>query len=143
MDDSFYMRMALREAEEAFREDEVPVGAVIVSKGVVLAKSHNLTERLTDVTAHAEIQAITSAENLLGKKFLEDCTLYVTVEPCLMCAGALRWARLGRVVWGADDLKQGYRVFSQEALHKRTQVDRGVLEEECQELMKAFFQRKR
>lgn len=143
MDDAYYMRMALSQAQEAFHEDEVPVGAVLVCQDRILAKTHNLTERLVDVTAHAEIQALTAAENLLGKKFLEDCTLYVTLEPCLMCAGALRWARIGRLVWGADDPKQGYRLFAQDALHKKTQVSRGVLEKECQDLMTAFFRSKR
>ena len=142
-DDNFYMRQALEEAQEAFRADEIPVGAVIVCRDRIIARAHNLTERLTDVTAHAEMQAITAAANHLGGKYLTDCTLYVTVEPCVMCAGALGWSQIGRVVYGAADPKRGYRTFAPDALHPRTEVTAGTLEEECGALMKEFFKRKR
>lgn len=142
-DDERYMRMALAEAREAARIDEVPVGAVIECAGRVLAKTHNLTETLHDVTAHAEMQAITAAAEALGGKYLDQCTLYVTVEPCIMCAGAIGWAQMGRVVYGASDPKRGFARFAPEALHPRTQVVKGVLEEECARLMKDFFKRKR
>ncbi|MBQ2460287.1 MAG: nucleoside deaminase [Bacteroidaceae bacterium] len=142
-DDNFYMRQALEEAQEAFRADEIPVGAVIVCRDRIIARAHNLTERLTDVTAHAEMQAITAAASHLGGKYLTDCTLYVTVEPCVMCAGALGWSQIGRVVYGAADPKRGYRTFAPDALHPRTEVTAGTLEEECGALMKKFFKRKR
>ena len=142
-DDNFYMRQALEEAQEAFRADEIPVGAVIVCRDRIIARAHNLTERLTDVTAHAEMQAITAAASHLGGKYLTDCTLYVTVEPCVMCAGALGWSQIGRVVYGASDPKRGYRTFAPDALHPRTEVTAGTLEEECGALMKEFFKRKR
>ena len=142
-DDNFYMRQALEEAQEAFRADEIPVGAVIVCRDRIIARAHNLTERLTDVTAHAEMQAITAAASHLGGKYLTDCTLYVTVEPCVMCAGALGWSQIGRVVYGAADPKRGYRTFAPDALHPRTEVTVGTLEEECGALMKEFFKRKR
>ena len=142
-DDNFYMRQALEEAQEAFRADEIPVGAVIVCRDRIIARAHNLTERLTDVTAHAEMQAITAAASHLGGKYLTDCTLYVTVEPCVMCAGALGWSQIGRVVYGAADPKRGYRTFAPDALHPRTEVTAGTLEEECSALMKEFFKRKR
>ena len=142
-DDNFYMRQALEEAQEAFRADEIPVGAVIVCRDRIIARAHNLTERLTDVTAHAEMQAITAAASHLGGKYLADCTLYVTVEPCVMCAGALGWSQIGRVVYGAADPKRGYRTFAPDALHPRTEVTAGTLEEECGALMKEFFKRKR
>ena len=142
-DDNFYMRQALEEAQEAFRADEIPVGAVIVCRDRIIARAHNLTERLTDVTAHAEMQAITAAASHLGGKYLTDCTLYVTVEPCVMCAGALGWSQIGRVVYGAADPKRGYRTFAPDALHPRTEVKAGTLEEECGALMKEFFKRKR
>ena len=142
-EDVFYMRKALEEARRAFDEEEIPCGAVMVCRGTVIAKAHNLTERLTDVTAHAEMQAITAAADYLGGKYLNECTLYVTVEPCIMCAGALGWSQLGRLVFGASDEKRGYRRFAPEALHPKTQVTSGVLEEECVQLMRDFFKRKR
>lgn len=143
MTDQEYMQKALIEAKQAFEEGEVPVGAVIVCRDRIIARAHNLTERLTDVTAHAEMQAITAAANALGGKYLTDCTLYVTVEPCVMCAGALAWAQLSRVVYGASDPKRGFSVFAPNALHPRTEVTKGVLAEECANLMKDFFQRRR
>lgn len=143
MTDQEYMQKALIEAKQAFEEDEVPVGAVIVCRDRIIARAHNLTERLTDVTAHAEMQAITAAANALGGKYLTDCTLYVTVEPCVMCAGALAWAQLSRIVYGASDPKRGFSVFAPNALHPRTEVTKGVLAEECANLMKDFFQRRR
>ena len=143
MTDQEYMQKALIEAKQAFEEGEVPVGAVIVCRDRIIARAHNLTERLTDVTAHAEMQAITAAANALGGKYLTDCTLYVTVEPCVMCAGALAWAQLSRIVYGASDPKLGFSVFAPDALHPRTEVTKGVLAEECANLMKDFFQRRR
>ena len=143
MTDQEYMQKALNEAKQAFEEGEVPVGAVIVCRDRIIARAHNLTERLTDVTAHAEMQAITAAANALGGKYLTDCTLYVTVEPCVMCAGALAWAQLSRIVYGASDPKRGFSVFAPNALHPRTEVTEGILAEECANLMKYFFQRKR
>lgn len=142
-DDIFYMRQALSEARQAMQEDEIPVGAVIECQGRIIARTHNLTERLTDVTAHAEMQAITAAASYLGGKYLTDCTLYVTVEPCVMCAGAIGWAQLRRVVYGAGDEKRGFQRFAPQALHPRTQVTSGILEEECAQLMRDFFRRKR
>lgn len=133
------MKQALLEAERAAAQGEVPVGAVVVCKGRIIARAHNLTETLTDVTAHAEMQAITAAASTLGGKYLDECTLYVTVEPCVMCAGALAWAQVGRLVFGAADVKRGYRRYAPEALHPRTEVAQGVMEEECAGLMKAFF----
>lgn len=138
-DDMRYMRMALDEAAKAYDEGEVPVGAVVVCKGRVIARAHNLTETLTDVTAHAEMQAVTSAANFLGGKYLSDCTLYVTVEPCVMCAGALGWAQLQRLVYGAADEKKGFRKFAPQALHPKTEVVEGVMMDECAALMKSFF----
>lgn len=143
MDDEHFMRHALREAEQAFKADEVPVGVVIVCADRIIARAHNLTERLNDVTAHAEMQAITAAAEHLGGKYLKDCTLYVTLEPCVMCAGALHWAQLGRVVFGAFDEKAGYRRIGGRLLHPKTQITGGVLEAECADLMKAFFRKKR
>lgn len=143
MTDQEYMQKALIEAKQAFEEGEVPVGAVIVCRDRIIARAYNLTERLTDVTAHAEMQAITAAANALGGKYLADCTLYVTVEPCVMCAGALAWAQLSRIVYGTSDPKRGFSVFAPNALHPRTEVTKGVLAEECANLMKDFFQRKR
>ncbi len=142
-DDVRYMKMALAEAEQAYAEGEVPVGAVVVCKGRVIARAHNLTETLTDVTAHAEMQAVTSAANYLGGKYLNDCALYVTVEPCVMCAGALGWAQLGRLVYGAADEKRGYRRYAPQALHPKAEVVEGVMAEECAELMKRFFSERR
>jgi tRNA(adenine34) deaminase len=142
-DDNFYMKQALQEAKRAFEEDEIPVGAVIVCADRIIARAHNLTERLSDVTAHAEMQAITAASEYLGGKYLNDCTLYVTVEPCIMCAGALGWSQIGKVVYGAGDEKRGFQRFAPQALHPKTQLVSGVMEEECAALMKEFFQRKR
>ncbi len=141
--DEFFMRKALVEAERAFSEGEIPVGAVVVCRGQIISRAHNLTETLTDVTAHAEMQAITSAANTLGGKYLTDCTLYVTVEPCPMCAGALGWAQLRRVVYGATDEKRGYRKFAPLVLHPKATVTCGVLEAECRELMQKFFKNRR
>jgi tRNA(adenine34) deaminase len=143
MSDEQYTKQALQEAHKAFSEGEVPIGAVIVCRGQVIARGHNLTERLHDVTAHAEMQAITAATEYLGGKYLTDCTLYVTVEPCIMCAGALGWSQIPRVVYGAADEKRGFRRFAPQALHPRCEVVSGVLEDECATLMKTFFQRKR
>ena len=143
MTDQECMQKALIEAKQAFEEGEVPVGAVIVCRDRIIARAHNLAERLTDVTAHAEMQAITAAANALGGKYLTDCTLYVTVEPCVMCAGALAWAQLSRIVYGASDPKRGFSVFAPNALHPRTEVTEGILAEECANLMKDFFQRRR
>ncbi|WP_072530376.1 nucleoside deaminase [Bacteroides ilei] len=142
-DDSFYMKQALQEARKAAGIGEVPVGAVVVCRDRIIARTHNLTETLTDVTAHAEMQAITAAANALGGKYLNTCTLYVTVEPCVMCAGAIAWAQTGRLVFGASDEKRGYRKYAPEALHPKTEVVQGVLAEECAQLMKDFFKSKR
>ncbi|MGN0229742.1 MAG: nucleoside deaminase [Muribaculaceae bacterium] len=142
-DDEKFMRMALAEARKAYEADEVPIGAVIVSRGQVIARGHNLTETLTDVTAHAEMQAITSATNMLGGKYLVDCTLYVTVEPCLMCAGALGWSQISRVVYGAADDKRGYHTFCSNPFHRKTMVQGGVLADECAAIMTDFFKKKR
>lgn len=142
-DDTFYMKKALEEARRAFEEDEIPVGAVVVCGNRILARAHNLTETLTDVTAHAEMQAITAAANALGGKYLNECTLYVTVEPCVMCAGAIGWAQLGRLVYGASDEKRGFRRFAPQALHPRTEVVEGVMADEASALMTAFFRAKR
>jgi tRNA(adenine34) deaminase len=141
--DEYFMRQALQEALLARKRDEVPVGAVIVCQGRIIARGHNLTETLTDVTAHAEMQAITAAAQFLGGKYLTDCTLYVTVEPCVMCAGALGWAQISRIVYGAPDEKRGYFRFAPNALHPKTEVVSGMLVEECSELMKEFFKGKR
>ena len=141
--DERYMRKALEEARLAFEADEIPVGAVVVCGDQIIARGHNLTEMLHDVTAHAEMQAITAAAEHLGGKYLDVCTLYVTVEPCIMCAGAIGWSQLGRLVYGASDPKRGYSFFAPKALHPKTKVVSGVLEEECAALMKEFFQRKR
>lgn len=142
-DDSFYMRQALLEARKAAGAGEVPVGAVVVCHDRIIARAHNLTETLTDVTAHAEMQAITAAANALGGKYLNTCTLYVTVEPCVMCAGAIGWAQTGRLVFGAADEKRGYRKYAPDALHPKTEVIQGVLAEDCAQLMKDFFKNKR
>ena len=141
--DQYFMRMALAEAEEAARLGEVPVGAVVVARGQVLARTHNLTERLTDVTAHAEMQAITAAATALGGKYLTDCTLYVTLEPCAMCAGAIGWSQLSRLVYGAADEKRGFTRFAPLALHPRTEVAAGILADECMNLIQQFFKKKR
>lgn len=141
--DERYMRMALQEAKVAFEAGEIPVGAVVVCKDRVVARAHNLTERLGDVTAHAEMQAITAAATTLGGKYLTDCTLYVTLEPCVMCAGAIGWSQLPRLVFGASDDKRGYRRFAPDALHPKTEVESGVLADECAALMKDFFSKRR
>lgn len=143
MDDSFYMNRALEEARRAAEQGEVPVGAVMVCRDRIIARAHNLTEMLHDVTAHAEMQAITAAANALGGKYLDVCTLYVTVEPCPMCAGALAWAQLGRLVYGASDPKRGYTTLQAPMLHPKTQVTAGVLADECGALMTDFFRQKR
>ena len=143
MDDTHYMKMALQEAQQAYETGEVPVGAVVVCKGRVIARAHNLTETLTDVTAHAEMQAITAASSMLGGKYLNDCTLYVTVEPCVMCAGAIGWAQLGKLVYGASDEKRGYAKLAAQALHPKTEVIGGMMAEECGDLMKRFFAARR
>ncbi|CDF22599.1 cytosine/adenosine deaminase [Prevotella sp. CAG:617] len=143
MDDSFYMNRALEEARRAAEQGEVPVGAVVVCRDRIIARAHNLTEMLHDVTAHAEMQAITAAANALGGKYLDVCTLYVTVEPCPMCAGALAWAQLGRLVYGASDPKRGYTTLQAPMLHPKTQVTAGVLADECGALMTDFFRQKR
>ena len=137
--DERYMRMALDEANRAYQEGEVPVGAVVACGDRVIARAHNLTETLTDVTAHAEMQAVTAAANHLGGKYLTGCTLYVTVEPCIMCAGALGWSQISRVVYGAPDEKRGFRRYAPQALHPKTEVTEGVLADECAELMRRFF----
>ena len=142
-EDERFMRMALTEAEKAFDEDEIPVGAVVVCQGRIIARAHNMTERLNDVTAHAEMQAITAAANLLGGKYLVDCTLYVTLEPCIMCAGALGWSQINRIVYGASDNKRGYSLFTPNALHPKCQITKGILEDSAQSLMKKFFLQRR
>ena len=138
--DDYFMKQALSEALIAFDKGEVPIGAVIVCKGRIVARAHNLTETLNDVTAHAEMQAITAAASTLGGKYLNDCTLYVTVEPCPMCAGALAWAQIGQIVYGADDEKRGFtKTSAAGALHPKTKLQSGVLAEEASQLMKRFF----
>ncbi len=141
--DEKYMRQALDEAQRALAEGEVPIGCVVVCKDRVVARSHNLTETLNDVTAHAEMQAVTAAANTLGGKYLTDCTLYVTVEPCPMCAGALGWAQVLRVVYGCGDAKRGYQAYAPRVLHPKTQVTGGILDEECRQLMQDFFRSRR
>ena len=143
MTDNDYMKQALAEAQKAFDKDEVPIGAVIVCKGRIIARAHNLTETLNDVTAHAEMQAITAAANYIGGKYLNDCTLYVTVEPCPMCAGAIAWAQMGKVVFGAADEKRGYKRFAPNVMHPKTEVIEGICAEESAALMKKFFSDKR
>ena len=137
------MRIALEEAREALRRDEIPVGCVIVAEGQILGRGHNLTETLQDVTAHAEMQAVTAATQMLGGKYLQGCTLYVTVEPCVMCAGAIGWSQISRVVYGAPDDKRGFRTFAPNALHPKCTVTSGVLEDECRQLIQEFFRSKR
>ena len=138
-----YMHLALEEAHKAFAMGEVPVGCVIVAQGQIVGRGHNLTETLQDVTAHAEIQAITAAASTLGGKYLTQCTLYVTGEPCVMCAGAIGWAQIHRVVFGATDEKRGFTVFAPHALHPKCTISSGILEPECRELMQSFFAKKR
>ena len=141
--DEYFMEAALREARAAAAEDEVPIGAVIVADGSIIARAHNQTERLHDVTAHAEMLAFTAAAEALGAKYLTDCTLYVTVEPCPMCAGAAGWTQVGRIVYGAKDPKRGYSTIGDGMLHPKTEVAGGVLADECERLMKDFFKKKR
>ncbi len=141
--DEMFMRKALQEAEAALSEGEVPIGAVVVCRDRVIARAHNLTETLHDVTAHAEMQAVTAAANELGGKYLTDCTLYVTVEPCTMCAGALGWSQVPRVVYGCRDEKRGYSGYAPRALHPRCAVSAGVLEDDCRRLMQDFFKQRR
>lgn len=140
--DEYYMRIALSEAKEAYQKGEIPVGAIVVANNQIIAKSHNLTELLHDVTAHAEIQAISSAANHLGAKYLKNCTLFVTLEPCQMCAGALYWSQITKIVYGASDEKRGFKAIGGQ-LHPKTEVVSGVLEQECAMLMKTFFENKR
>ena len=141
--DEMYMRKALAEAQQAFDEGEIPIGAVVVCKDQVIARAHNLTETLIDPTAHAEMQAITMAANALGGKYLTDCTLYVTVEPCPMCAGAIGWAQVPRIVYGAPDPKRGYREYAPRVMHPKSECKGGILEEECRQFMQEFFKSKR
>lgn len=140
--DEYFMKMAFQEAELALEQDEVPIGCVVISNDRVLAKSHNLTETLNDVTAHAEMQAITSAANYLGGKYLQNCTLYVTLEPCVMCAGALNWSQISKVVIGARDEQRGF-INKGLSLHPKTEVVTGIMENECSEIVKNFFRNKR
>ena len=142
-DDKYYMKQALAEARKAFERGEVPVGSVVVCQNRVIARSHNLTETLNDVTAHAEMQAITAASDYLGGKYLTNCTLYVTVEPCVMCAGAIAWAQMGKLIYGAGDEKKGYSRLAPTALHPKTVVEKGLMEEECASIMKEFFKQRR
>ena len=139
----YFMQEALKEARKAFAADEVPVGAVVVCEGRIIARAHNLSERLTDATAHAEMQAFTAAASHLGGKYLNECTLYVTVEPCPMCAGASFWAQLGQIVYGTKDEKRGYSILNSKIVHPKTKIVSGILQQECAELMKEFFKRKR
>jgi tRNA(adenine34) deaminase len=141
--DEYFMRKALDEAQAGFARGEVPVGALVVAGKKIIARSHNLTETLHDVTAHAEMMALTAASNALGGKYLTECTMYVTIEPCIMCAGALGWAQIGRIVYGASDEKRGFTHFSLKAIHPKTRLQGGVLEKECSELMTLFFQSRR
>ena len=141
--DAQFMRQAIDEARKALVRGEVPIGAVVVCNDRIVARAHNLTETLCDVTAHAEMQAITAAANTLGGKYLNECTLYVTVEPCTMCAGACGWAQMKRIVWGADDEKRGFSRFAPHALHPRTETKSGILSEECRQIVQDFFRQKR
>ena len=141
--DEYFMKEALKEAQKAFDEDEVPVGAVIVCDHKIIARAHNMTERLNDVTAHAEMLAFTSATDFLGGKYLTDCTLYVTLEPCVMCGGASYWTQLKKIVYGASDEKRGFKQLHQNILHPKTVLSSGILEKECSEIVRLFFSRKR
>lgn len=143
LDDLYFMRQAFIEAEKAFDKNEVPIGAVVVNNGRIIARAHNLTETLNDVTAHAEMQAITAAANVLGGKYLTDCTLYVTVEPCPMCAAALGWSQIPRIVYGAFDPKRGSSNFKPGLFHPKTEIITGILADECSELMRTFFEKRR
>ena len=142
-DDEYYMKRALAEAEQAYAGGEIPVGALIVCRNQIIARAHNLTETLTDVTAHAEMQAITAAANLLGGKYLTCCTLYVTLEPCVMCAGALGWSQIDRIVYGAGDEKRGFLKYAPGALHPKTELLGGIMQNECAMIMKRFFEKRR
>ena len=142
-DDNYFMKQAIAEAQLAMEKDEIPVGAVIVSQQRIIARAHNQTEVLKDVTAHAEMLAITSASAHLGAKYLQDCTLYITLEPCVMCAGALRWSQIGKIVYGASDDKSGFSRIGRELLHPKTKVAFGIKHEECAEMMTAFFKKRR
>jgi len=141
--DEYFMKEALKEAQRAYEQDEVPVGAVIVWNNRIIARAHNLTETLNDPTAHAEMQAFTAATNTIGGKYLNDCTLYVTLEPCVMCAGASFWTQLAKIVYGAGDEKRGYTLIRQNLLHPKTVVQGGIMKEECSRLLRSFFERKR
>jgi tRNA(adenine34) deaminase len=141
--DEYFMKMAYREAEKALEKDEIPVGAVVVLNNMVIGRGYNLTQTLQDVTAHAEMQAITAATNHIGAKYLNDCTLYVTLEPCVMCAGAIAWAQLGSLVYGASDLKKGFTLVKHNILHPKTLVKSGVMEQECRIIITEFFNKKR
>jgi len=141
--DEYFMNEALKEAYKAYEKDEVPVGAIVVANNKIIARAHNLTQSLNDVTAHAEMQAITSAENYLGSRYLNECTLYVTLEPCLMCAAANFWAQTGRIVYGADDPKAGYNKYRKKVFHRKTKVVKGVLHDKCSAIMSEFFLKKR
>lgn len=141
--DDYFMKEALKEAELAFEKDEVPVGAIIVCNNRIIARGHNLTEQLTDVTAHAEMQVYTAASNYLGSKYLEDCTLYVTLEPCVMCAGASYWTQISKIVFGAFDEKRGFTLTNSKILHPKTEMVSGVMQHECSAILKKFFQKKR
>ena len=145
MNDEYFMQQALKEARRAFDDGEVPVGAVVVINNRIIARGHNQVERLNDPTAHAEIIALTSAFNFLGSKYLPDASIYITVEPCLMCAGALYWSKIGKVIWGADDEKNGHKRITENnwPFHPKTEVTKGIMKEECAELMKSFFRSKR
>ncbi|RLD57705.1 MAG: nucleoside deaminase [Bacteroidetes bacterium] len=141
--DEYFMKQAILEAKKALSKNEVPIGAVIVCNNSIIARAHNLTETLNDVTAHAEMQAFTSATNNLGGKYLKNCTLYVTLEPCVMCAGAAFWTQISRIVYGAEDEKRGFSKTGKNILHPKTKVIKGILQDECSELLKSFFQEKR
>ncbi len=142
-DDEYYMKRALAEAEQGFAEGEIPVGAVVVCRNQIISRAHNLTEKLNDVTAHAEMQAITAAANLLGGKYLTGCTLYVTLEPCSMCAGALGWSQIDRIVYGTSDDKRGFLKFAPDVLHPKTELLGGILQNDCSLLLKKFFEQRR
>lgn len=143
LSDEYYMKQALNEAQIAFEKNEVPIGAIVVCQGRIIARAHNLTETLNDVTAHAEMQAITAAANFLGGKYLTNCTLYVTLEPCPMCAGGLLWSQIPKIVFGAKDEKKGYSLFSPNILHTKTSIISGIMEEECASILREFFKQKR
>ncbi len=143
LSDDYFMREALKEAKKAFDADEIPVGAIVVCNNRIIARAHNLTERLNDVTAHAEMQAITSAANFLNGKYLNECTMYITLEPCVMCAGALSWSQIGKIVYGASDTKRGFNLIGNKILHPKTELLSGIIADECSELLKTFFQKKR